>query len=236
MLSSGEALPDYYFSITPWLVGGWNTAEDWWGGPLGDKTETIEAVRAIPPFVRRFSWDDAASPLPVEPEPNMPAPSEPPPVIPDPTQPVPLDPKPVEPMPALDWDPRLDTLGVRLTRMDGAGPAWRLVAARLLDRDEAGGKHHVYVHAQQADGTPVADARFLVDWIGRRADEAPGYAVTNAAGEGNYPIFIGMDPAQQNGIVFAAPADAPGDRVDGMGLPNNDQVAYVLRFIWQEKR
>ncbi|NJN84114.1 MAG: hypothetical protein HC802_18785 [Caldilineaceae bacterium] len=57
VLSNGEPLPDYFFSMTPWLVGGWNTAEDWWGGPLGDKTETIAAVRAIPDFVRRFSWE-----------------------------------------------------------------------------------------------------------------------------------------------------------------------------------
>ncbi|MCB0073802.1 MAG: hypothetical protein KDE20_20180, partial [Caldilineaceae bacterium] len=66
VLSNGEPLPDYYFSMTPWLVSGWNTAEDWWGGPLGDKTETIAAVRAIPAFTRRFSWDEGS----VEPEPE----------------------------------------------------------------------------------------------------------------------------------------------------------------------
>ncbi|MEZ4717982.1 MAG: hypothetical protein R2851_18105 [Caldilineaceae bacterium] len=39
--------------------------------------------------------------------------------------------------------------------------------------------------------------RFVVDWVGRRPDENPGYTVTNAQGEGDYPIFIGMDPAAQ---------------------------------------
>ena len=56
VLSNGEPLPDYLFSITPWIAGGWG-ADDWWGGVLGAKAETINAVQAIPDFVRRFSWD-----------------------------------------------------------------------------------------------------------------------------------------------------------------------------------
>jgi hypothetical protein len=55
VLSNGEPLPDYLFSVTPWIAGGWG-ADNWWGGPLGTKTETIAAVQAIPPFVRKFSW------------------------------------------------------------------------------------------------------------------------------------------------------------------------------------
>ena len=55
LLSNGETLPDYLFSVAPWIAAGWG-ADDWWGGTLGTKTETIAAVQAIPPFVRRFSW------------------------------------------------------------------------------------------------------------------------------------------------------------------------------------
>ncbi len=55
VLSNGEPLPDYLFSITPWIAGGWG-ADDWWGGALGTKTETIAAVQSLPPFVRKFSW------------------------------------------------------------------------------------------------------------------------------------------------------------------------------------
>ena len=61
MLSNGEPLPDYLFSITPWIAGSWTFgAQNWWGNiirPDGKLTETIEAVQAIPPFVRKFSWD-----------------------------------------------------------------------------------------------------------------------------------------------------------------------------------
>ena len=39
-----------------------------------------------------------------------------------------------------------------------------------------------------------------------------------------------MDPAQRNGILFAQAADAPSDSVTGMGLPNRQQVCYVLTY------
>jgi hypothetical protein len=55
LLSNGETLPDYLFSVTPWIAAGWG-ADDWWGGVLGTKTETVAAIQAIPAFVRRFSW------------------------------------------------------------------------------------------------------------------------------------------------------------------------------------
>ncbi len=61
VLSNGEPLPDYLFSITPWIAGSWTFgAQNWWGNiirPDGKLTETIEAVQSIPPFVRRRSWD-----------------------------------------------------------------------------------------------------------------------------------------------------------------------------------
>jgi len=39
VLSNGEALPDYLFSVAPWIASG-TGKDDWWGGPLGDKTVT----------------------------------------------------------------------------------------------------------------------------------------------------------------------------------------------------
>ena len=65
-LSNGEPLPDYLFSIIPWVAGSWTFGgQNWWGNfllPDGKLTKTIEAVQAIPPFVRRFSWDAGGQP------------------------------------------------------------------------------------------------------------------------------------------------------------------------------
>lgn len=216
VLSNGEPLPDYLFSVTPWILGGWGTGEDWWGGPLGTNTETIEATRAIPPFVRHFSWEGEQPPV-IEPPPPQPMIVEPPPEPPPP------------PLPQVDWDQRLDLLGIRLTRVEPL-VGWRLIAAKYLDPVEADGKHHVYFKALNADGSPRAGIRFIVDWVGRRADENPGITVTNKSGEGNFPIFINMHPELKDGPVFATSLDQLGDRVDGMGLPNNHHVSFVLTY------
>lgn len=57
VLSNGQPLPDYLFSVAPWILAGFGEAEAWIGGVLGDKTATLNAVKSIPPFVRKFSWD-----------------------------------------------------------------------------------------------------------------------------------------------------------------------------------
>jgi hypothetical protein len=223
-LSNNEPLPDYLFSVTPWLVGGWNTAEDWWGGPLGDKTETIAAVAAIPPFERQFSWSTGGVDNGDGEENNDEENDE------DDNTPGDGETEPTDP--PLQWDNRLDVLGVRLTRST-APQAWRLVAARYRDVNESDNKHHVYIHARQADGTPASAARFLVDWVGRRPDETPGLLTTDTAGTANYAMFINMQPEQQNGIIFATAQDQPSDRVDGMGLPHNHHVCFELTYQYQ---
>lgn len=61
VLSTGEPLPDYLFSITSWIAGSWDYGgQNWWDNILrsdGKLTETIEAVQSIPSFARKFSWD-----------------------------------------------------------------------------------------------------------------------------------------------------------------------------------
>lgn len=55
-LSNGAALPDYLFAFCPWLVADPHDPAAWFESITGDRTQTIAAVRALPPFVRRFSW------------------------------------------------------------------------------------------------------------------------------------------------------------------------------------
>lgn len=62
-LSNGDPLPDYLFAVTPWLISGAGAMQfeenGWFYSKLtGTKYETVEAVRAMPPFVRRFGWDN----------------------------------------------------------------------------------------------------------------------------------------------------------------------------------
>lgn len=61
VLANGEPLPDYLFSITAWTAGSWTfPGQNWWDNSLmpdGKLTQTIEAMQAMPTFIRRFSWD-----------------------------------------------------------------------------------------------------------------------------------------------------------------------------------
>ncbi len=56
-LSNGEPLPDYLFAFCPWLLSSKMDDSAWYDSFAGDRTLTIEGVKSIPPFTRRFSWD-----------------------------------------------------------------------------------------------------------------------------------------------------------------------------------
>lgn len=56
-LSHGGSLPDYLFAFNMWMIAGGDEAGAWYDSFKGDRTLTIEAVKKIPPFVRKFSWD-----------------------------------------------------------------------------------------------------------------------------------------------------------------------------------
>jgi len=57
ILSDGQPLPDYLFAFCPWLLAAGMDDSAWYGSFAGDHTATIEAVKKLPPFVRRFSWE-----------------------------------------------------------------------------------------------------------------------------------------------------------------------------------
>lgn len=56
-LSHGGKLPDYLFAFNMWMLSGPDEAGAWYDSFMGDRTLTIEAVKKIPPFVRKFSWE-----------------------------------------------------------------------------------------------------------------------------------------------------------------------------------
>lgn len=56
VLSNGESLPDTLFAFCPWLLSDRGDDSAWYDSFAGERTLTIEGVKAIPDFVRRFSW------------------------------------------------------------------------------------------------------------------------------------------------------------------------------------
>jgi len=57
VLSNGEPLPDYLFAFCPWLLSAPMDDSAWFDSYAGDRLMTFEAVKNMPAFVRKFSWD-----------------------------------------------------------------------------------------------------------------------------------------------------------------------------------
>ncbi len=57
VMSNGQPLPDYLFAFCPWLLSDKMEDSAWFDSFAGDHTLTIEAVKSLPPFRRRFSWE-----------------------------------------------------------------------------------------------------------------------------------------------------------------------------------
>ncbi len=274
VISNGEPLPDYLFSVAPWIAGGWG-GDDWWGGPLGDKTETINAVRALPAFTRKFSWDGGELPVPTyafTATPNALTAGQSATLqwsVTNATQ-VTLNgeavaligTRAVSPAqtttyvlhivfadgttkdlsatvtvsesggtPALQWDARLDALGVKLARATDAH-AWRLTAAVYQDETQSNGNHNIYYTFLKADGTPAAGVKILVDWKDRPPQDDPAYVTTDANGEANCPLWAILHPELQDGPYFTKTVNEPSDVVSGMGLPVNRHVNFLLTYKW----
>jgi hypothetical protein len=57
VLSNGEPLPDTLFAFCPWLLSSKLDDSAWFDSFAGDHVATIDAVKAIPEYRRRFSWE-----------------------------------------------------------------------------------------------------------------------------------------------------------------------------------
>lgn len=56
-MANDAPLPDYLFAFCHWMLAGANEAGAWYDSSFGNRTLTIEAVKQLPIFTRKFSWD-----------------------------------------------------------------------------------------------------------------------------------------------------------------------------------
>lgn len=56
-LANGAPLPDYLFAYCHWMLSGIDEAGAWYDSSFGNRELTIEAVKKLPAFSRRFTWD-----------------------------------------------------------------------------------------------------------------------------------------------------------------------------------
>ncbi|TEU10344.1 MAG: hypothetical protein E3J21_26570 [Anaerolineales bacterium] len=69
----------------------------------------------------------------------------------------------------LEWDPRLDAMGVQLVRTQPAADetCYRLVKAKWFDEAESGGRHHIYVDVLDEGGKRIIGQRVMVAYDGQ---------------------------------------------------------------------
>jgi len=124
----------------------------------------------------------------------------------------------------LQWDPRLDGLGVRLVKAKArrGDTVWRLVRAVYQDPTESSGNHNIYVELLDEQSHRVIGQRVWVVW---RDGQAPLITQNRPAPEysANFPMYgkIGSYRVEVEGI---------SDAVAGMGLPVRHHVNFLLTF------
>jgi hypothetical protein len=157
------------------------------------------------------------------------------------------------PPPSVDWDPRLDSLGVFLEEASVTPGAWywKLVST-VFESDgeifpppsggsESNGTHSIYIRTLAADGMPIENQRAFGAWpTGNPTNVAPlftkgaidGFWGDFAMSGGNWCPFFPEGPRGPYGAYIA---DAPSDQVWGMGMPCNRHVSYRLTWQWTQK-
>ncbi len=58
-LANGDALPDYLLAFCPWIFFG-GEEDAWYSFRTGTRQQTLDAIKALPAFVRAFDWEAAA--------------------------------------------------------------------------------------------------------------------------------------------------------------------------------
>jgi Tetratricopeptide repeat len=126
-------------------------------------------------------------------------------------------------LPPRVWDPRLDSLGVRLEPAHvppGVG-YWRLVEARWADGEEAHGDHTIYVEVVSPAGARVVGQPVIFEWASDRLvlpvedRPPPDWGV-------NFPMFATL------GSYSARVGVEPSDRVIGMGMGTVDAPDFTI--------
>jgi hypothetical protein len=186
-----------------------------------DRTQTIAPTAAFTPTVSPTVT--APPPTPTATRTQLPAPTRAPTTAT--FTPVPL--------PAVEWDARLDGLGIRVEspKVQPGQLSWRLIKAEFWDEKENQGKHHIFVNVLDEKGVRIIGQEISVEWPGEKLviltenKPPPEYSANFPLDVNHYPPWgtLGAFDVRVNGL--------PSDKVIGMGLPpKNKFVVYLLTF------
>lgn len=246
-LSNGDPLPDYLFSVCPWLLFGPSWMADSWvdGLDANLKSALMEQLASDPPYTRAFSGQVQPLPLPV-PAPTPPPPSLPPatpPPTPPPATPPPATPPPTpEPTPPPATpppnpspapppsstgalvDPRLHWLTIKQGSKYQVTEIW-FYDNKPPDDPESEGNINIYVLVRDASGNTLQHEAVKQVWPTGYTTKYTrnGLTAHQMSGDSNF------DPKQgQAGPYIMQIGDAS---VSGLGLPLRQHVEYLIVVV-----
>jgi hypothetical protein len=133
---------------------------------------------------------------------------------------------------SLDWDSRLDALGVALVPAESCeGGCWKLVSAQYLGEQQSQGLHHIYIKLLDEQGNQLADTPWHTFYSGGdvriMSKAAPDWS--------DFAMYSCYFPDRERGAYSAFAGDnvAQSDRVTGLGLPVCTHVSFRLVWKWQ---
>jgi CRP-like cAMP-binding protein len=150
-----------------------------------------------------------ATPVPPTPTPVPPTPTPEPQILAAAV----AEPEPEPAAAPIQWDGRLDQLGVGLQQaaVQPGQTYWRLVEARWEDEKEAKGKHNIYVNALDENGQRIIGQPVVVSW-GSGKDVKP----TENKPEPEYSFNFNMYAVIGSYNVYLE--GMPSDRIVGAGM------------------
>jgi len=127
----------------------------------------------------------------------------------------------------LEWDSRLDDLGVQLVRAQPAAgeTCFRLVKAKWLNEAEAGGRHHIYVDVLDEEGQRI---------IGQRVTVAYGDQTVFLVTEDKpYPELSCNMPMYAVLGTYRCQVEGVSDAVTGLGMGSAELPRYKLHTCFE---
>lgn len=129
----------------------------------------------------------------------------------------------------LEWDWRLDALGVVIepANVKPGQAYWKLVRAEYQAPNESNDGHQIFYTVVDQQNRPVEYQKALQGWADGETD-----AITNENGETHIPMWLGFSPDHLEQGPYVAWIDGLAcDRVRGMGLPSKRHVNFL--FTWK---
>jgi hypothetical protein len=126
----------------------------------------------------------------------------------------------------LEWDSRLDALGVKLVRAQPAAgeTCYRLVKAKWLSEAESGGRHHIYVDVLDEEGKRILGQRVIVSNGGQTVlvtedKPPPGLSC-------NMPMYAALG-------TYYCQVEGVSDVVTGMGMGSAELPGHMLHTCFE---